>query len=183
MTSSPTMSTRLSSLRVSTLIAAVSSARAAAVAASAAAWHARSASVARRRAAASHGDDALAFLGFAVRSACSTCQSGVRAVAVGSAAGRERRRGPESSASARRPLAGRRRRRPGRSCGAGARQVEQVLDPVRHLLHRGQAQRAGVALDRVERPEHVVQQRASPGRCRAPAALPQSCRGDRAPRR
>ena len=41
---------------------------------------------------------------------------------------------------------------------AGAGEVEQALDAVRQLLHRGDAERAGVALDRVERPEDVVEQ-------------------------
>ena len=41
---------------------------------------------------------------------------------------------------------------------AGAAEVEQVLDLVGELLHRLHAERAGVALDRVERPEDVVQQ-------------------------
>ena len=41
---------------------------------------------------------------------------------------------------------------------AGAREVEQVLDAVRDFLDRRHAERAGVALDRVERAEDVVEQ-------------------------
>ena len=67
---------------------------------------------------------------------------------------------------------------------AGAGQVEQVLDAVRELLDRRDAERAGVALDRVERPEDVVEELdVGRARLRAAGRRSRSCRDDRAPRR
>ena len=67
---------------------------------------------------------------------------------------------------------------------AGPAEIEQVLDLVGHVLDAGDAERARVALDRVERPEQVVQQ-LHVARCaaRAPAPSPRSSPGGRALRR